>query len=64
MQPQDLALARGELVELRIGLAPRRICAGEGVQHEAGQPRREDGVAVAHAAHGVGELGPEIVLVT
>ena len=30
--------------------------AGEGVEDEAGQPRREDGVAAGHPSHRVGEL--------
>ena len=34
-----------------------RAAAGERVEHEAGEPRREDGVAAGHAAHRVGQLG-------
>ena len=62
---QDLALARGELVELgvgdrrRVGLVP-----GEGVEHEAGEARREHGVAAGHAATASASSGPEIVFVT
>ena len=36
-QPQDLALARGELVEL--GIAADALARAEGVEHEAGEPR-------------------------
>jgi hypothetical protein len=53
---QDLALAGGELVELRVDLLGRDV-AGERVQHEPGEPRREDRVALADAADGVGEVG-------
>src|ERR1043165_1345391 len=43
---QDLALARGELVEVGVGVAGARWGgAGEGVEHEPSQARREDGVA-------------------
>ena len=34
---EDLALARGELVELGVDLLGGQV-AGEGVEHEAGQP--------------------------
>ena len=54
MQLQHLALARGELVERGVG--GRRRAARERVEHEAGQARGEDRVAVVHASHGVGEL--------
>ena len=49
----------GEQVELGLGLRRR---AGEGVQHEAGQARREDRVALVHAPHGVGQLRRRDVL--
>src|SRR3954453_4492517 len=42
--PEHLALARRELVE--VGVRRRGRLAGEGVEDEAGQPRREDGVAL------------------
>ena len=49
--PRARAAVSGVQLGLRLG---RR--AGEGVEHEAGQARGEDGVAVVHAAHGVGQL--------
>ena len=60
-QLQHLALARGERVELGVD---RRLARAEGVEHEAGEPRREDGVALGDAVDGVGELLAEIVFVT
>src|SRR5207248_2216916 len=44
---QHLALARGELVEL--GVAPDALAGAEGVEHEAREARREDGVALRDA---------------
>ena len=55
-QPQDLALAGGELVELGVGLGLGDL-PGEGVEHETREARREDGVAVAHPGDRLGELG-------
>ena len=52
---EHLALARRELRRARARRLGRGR-AGERVEHEAGQPRREDRVAVVHAAHRVGEL--------
>ena len=54
-EAQDLALAQGELVELGVGLGLGDL-AGERVEDEAGEARREDGVAVADAGDGVGQL--------
>ena len=55
-QPQHLALALGEPVQVLVDR--RRVGGrGEGVEHEAGQPRREDGVAVGHPADRGGQLG-------
>ena len=48
-QAQHLALAERELVELGVELGLRDL-ALKGVEHEAGEPRREDGVAVADPA--------------
>ena len=48
-QAQDLALARRQLVELGVDLGLRDL-AVEGVEHEAGEPGREDRVAVADPA--------------
>src|SRR5216684_5224538 len=45
---EHLALARGELVQLRVDLGGREF-PREGVKDEAGEARREDGVAIAHA---------------
>ena len=53
-EAQDLALAVGELVERRVGGGRRG--AGERVEDEARQPRREDGVARGDPLHRVGEL--------
>src|SRR4051812_14353347 len=52
---EDLALARGQLVEPGIDRR-RRVAGREGVEHEAREPRREDGVAAGHPAHRVGQL--------
>src|SRR5271166_3381347 len=53
---EHLALARRQQVQLRVHLRGRDL-TGEGVEYEAGQARREHGVAIAHAAHRVGQLG-------
>src|ERR671923_323513 len=53
-QPQDLLLPRGELVDLRIG--DDLDLAGEGVEHETGEPRREHRVAFVHPTNRVHEL--------
>ena len=59
-QPHHLLLARGELVQLRIGRGqpapPGAGAVAEGVQHEAGQPRREHHVAVGHPPDRVGQV--------
>src|SRR5215211_1173015 len=55
-QPQHLALAGCELVELGIDL-PLGDLPVEGVEDEPGQAGREHRVAVAHSLNGVGELG-------
>src|SRR5829696_3021103 len=52
---EDLPLAGGELVEVRVDLLGRQV-AGERIEHEAGEAGREDGIAVANPAHGVREL--------
>src|SRR3954454_2017999 len=54
-ETQDLALAGGELIELRVDLLGRQF-SGKGIQHESGKSRREDSVAIADALHGVREL--------
>ena len=59
---QDLALAGGELVQLRVDDAGQ--VAVEGVEHEPGQARGEHGVAALDPADGGGQVGREIVLVT
>src|SRR5829696_4891704 len=66
-QLQDLALARGERVEVGVGARRRRGAArgprgaagraGEGVEDEPGQARGEDRVALVDAHDRVGELG-------
>src|SRR5262249_22746539 len=54
-QPQHLALAWRELVDLRVdGRRNRRV--PEGVQDEAGKPRTEHRVATRHAGDGSCEL--------
>jgi hypothetical protein len=53
---EHLALARGELVELRVACLRRLLPSGERVEHEAGETRREDRVALLHAPDRVGEL--------
>src|SRR5215211_2884531 len=56
---QDLALPRGELVELGVRHGRRRpLLPGERVEHEAGEPRREHRVPARHAVHGVRQLRP------
>jgi hypothetical protein len=52
---EHLALAGGELVEL--GVEGRRQPPAEGVEDEAREARREDGVAVAHGADGGHQVG-------
>ena len=52
-QLQHLALARGERVELGVD---GRLAGAERVEHEAGEPRREDGVALGRALDRVDEL--------
>ena len=54
-EAQDLLLARRELVDVGRRSAARRLAA-EGVEHEAGQARREDGVALGDPLDRVGEL--------
>src|ERR1700722_18382125 len=59
-QPQDLALAGGQLVKFRVERrrdVRRRRGGGEGVEHEPRQPVREHGVTVGHPSHGVGQVG-------
>lgn len=46
--------ARGELVDL--GVAPDPLAGAEGVPHEAGEARREDGVAGRDALDRCGQL--------
>src|SRR4051812_46389737 len=53
---QDLALAGGELLELGVDLDGGD--RGEGVEHEAGEPGREDRVPVGDPPHRVRELLP------
>ena len=54
-QAQHLALAGGEPVEL--GIDRRRLVAGEGVEHEPGEARREHGVAAVHPHDRLAEIG-------
>src|SRR6185436_14445398 len=50
---EDLALAGGEGVELGLWLRRR---PGERVQHEAGEPGGEDGIALVHAPYRLRQL--------
>jgi len=55
-QPEHVALARGEQVQLRV---PHRGGTGalrEGVEHETRQPRREHRIPGVHPEHGVHQL--------
>ena len=51
---EDFALAGGEVVEVGVGVGS--FAGAEGVEHEAGEAGREDGVAFGHAEDGVGEV--------
>src|SRR5207248_2134322 len=51
---EHLALARRQLVQL--GIALHALAGAEGVEDEAGEAGREDGVTVRDAPHRVGEL--------
>src|SRR5690606_40932811 len=53
-QPQHLALALRQRVELRVDGG--RLGGGEGVEDEPGQAGREDRVALRDPADGVGQL--------
>src|SRR6266508_40804 len=53
--PQDLLLPGGELVQ--IGVDRSVEPSPEGVEHEPGEARREDRVAVADPADGCGQVG-------
>ena len=53
-EPQDVALAGGELVELGVGREGQR--SGEGVEHEPGESRGEDGVTGGDPADGLDQL--------
>ena len=62
-QPQHLALARRQLVDLLVdGRRDRGVA--EGVEHEPGQPRAEHDVAVGDAGIAAARSSAEMVLVT
>jgi hypothetical protein len=61
-EAQHLALALGEAVEVLVDR--RGVGRREGVEDEAGQPGREDRVALLDPEDGVDEVVPVIVLVT
>ena len=63
-QPQHLAFTGGQQVEVGIedGAGGGLGHGGEGVEHEPGQARREDGVAPGHPVDGLDELGPDDLL--
>ncbi len=62
-QPHHLALALGEAVEVLVD-GGDLDGAGEGVEHEARQPRGEHGVPWATRSIAATSSGPVIVLVT
>src|SRR5262245_49117997 len=55
-QPHDLALALGQAVEFLVDRW--YVGRGEGIENEAGKPRREDGVAVGNPAYRLDQLRP------
>ena len=56
-QAQDLALTGRQLVELGVEARRRCTALGEGVEHEAGQARREHRVPGGDPVDGLEELG-------
>lgn len=64
-EPQHLKLTRSQRIQFRIQRRFRGIRSpGERIEHKSGQPRTEHRVATGHPAYRIGELTPEIVLVT
>ena len=62
-QPQDLPLAGRQPVEVLVDRGHVDV-AGEGVEHEARQPGREDGVTVGDPPIASRSSAPVMVLVT